>query len=160
MRKLRTACVVTALALVAVPAASATQPYTEPIDLDPQVISECGYDIGFEPKGTEYMRIFDSGRFTVHSHGSPTLTNLETGESKTYRLRYQFQDTGDGHGEISGRFLFTILPGDVGPSGEVDPDGGIVHIVGRLDMVADPDTFAITSFQVSGRLTDVCAALA
>jgi hypothetical protein len=160
MRKLRTALVVTALALVAVPTATATQPYTEPIDLEPHVFSDCGYDIGFEPDGTDYMRIFDSGRFTVHSHGSPTLTNLETGESKTYRLRYQFQDTGDGHGQISGRFLFVILPGDVGPSGEVDPDGGLVHIVGRLELVADPETFAITSFQVSGRLTDVCAALA
>ena len=31
-------------------AATATQPYTEPIDLEAQVLTDCGYDIGFAVK--------------------------------------------------------------------------------------------------------------
>ena len=165
-RKLTAAVAASAVALVAAPAAGAQKPYQEPIQLEDQVLPGCGFDVGLEADadGREYMRIFAGGRFTVHSHARPTLTNLDTGDSVTYRLRYQFQetvdpDTGDALGQISGRSLWLIVPGDVGPSGEVDMDGGIVHIVGRLRYVADPETFAITSLTVQGRVTDVCAAL-
>ena len=111
------------------------------------------------------MTIFDSGRLTFHTHGAPTLTNLATGESQAYRLRYVFQETFDADanqliGRLSGRFNFVIFPGDVGPSGEVDEDGGFVSIVGHLRYTMDPDTFALTSFAASGTVNDICAQLA
>ena len=165
-RKLTAAFAASAVALVAAPAAGAQKPYEEAIQLEDQVLPGCASDVGLEPAadGREYLRIFAGGRFTVHSHARPTLTNLETGDSSTYRLRYQFQetidpDTGEARGQISGRSLWLIAPGDVGPSGEVDMDGGIVHVVGQLRYVGDPETFAITSLTVAGTVTDVCTAL-
>lgn len=158
-RKLTAVLAASALALVAAPTAGAGQPFTEPIPLEDQVLPVCAFDVGFDRDGREYMRIFDSGRFTVHSYGRPTLTNADTDESVSYRLRYLFTDTGDGRGSVTGRSLWTINPGDVGPSGEVDPDGGLIHVVGRLHYVADPETFAITSLTIDGRVTDVCDAL-
>jgi hypothetical protein len=63
-------------------------------------------------------------------------------------------------GQITGRSLFFLAPGDVGPDGEVDPDGGLLRIVGQLRYTADPETFAITSFAVQGQVIDVCDELA
>jgi hypothetical protein len=157
--------IATALTLLIAPGAGAHKPYQEPIELEAGVLPGCSFDVGFQPASREYMRIFDSGRFTVHSYGRPTLTNLDSGDAKVYGLRYLFQETvdpetGDVLGQISGRSLWFIAPGDVGPAGEVDPDGGLLHIVGQLRYVADPATFAITSLTVDGTVTDVCAALA
>jgi hypothetical protein len=47
----------------------------------------------------------------------------------------------------------------VGPSGEVDPDGGIVYTAGEVRLTGDPDTGLVTSFTVHGTLTDVCGDL-
>lgn len=164
-RRLSAALVGTAIVLGGASGAAAHQPYREPIDLTTQVIPLCSFDVQLTPHGAEYLTVFDSGRLAVHAHGSPTLTNLDTGYSKTYRLRHLFQETFDANAnefvdQLTGRSLFVIFPGDVGPSGEVDPDGGIVYIVGQLRFTTDPDTFAVNSFTVDGTITDVCADLA
>ena len=165
-RKLAAAFVASALALAIAPAAGAHQPFREPIDVESQILPACSFDVLVTPDARrEILTIFDSGRLTIHTNGRPTLTNMETGDSKTYRLRYIYQqtvdpETGEILGQVTGRSLFFIAPGDVGPSGEVDPDGGMVQIVGELRTVMDPDTFAITSFTTRGIVTDLCADLA
>jgi hypothetical protein len=164
-RKLTAALVATTVALVMAPAGSAHQPYREPIELTEGIVPGCPFDVLRTPNGSENLTVFDSGRLTVRTHGTPTLTNVETGESEVYRLRYLFQETFDAEanqliGRLSGRFNFVIFPGDVGPSGEIDEDGGLVSIVGHLRYTMDPDTFALTSFALSGTMTDVCAQLA
>jgi hypothetical protein len=164
-RKITAALVATAIGLVTAPAAGADQPYREPIELTGGILPGCAFDVQITPDGTESLTIFDSGRVAVHAHNAPTLTNVDTGKSEVYRLRYLFQETYDADanqliGRLSGRFVFVILPGDVGPSGEVDEDGGLVNIVGRVRYTMDPDTFALTSFTVRGTMTDVCAELA
>jgi hypothetical protein len=164
IRKLSAAAVGAAIVLAGAAGAGAHQPFREPIELTPDVIPLCTFNIQFTPHGAEYQTLFDSGRVTVHAHGSPTLTNLDTGYSKVYLLRHILRQTFDADtnefvANISGRLLFEILPGDVGPSGEVDPDGGMVYIVGQLRFTVDPDTFALTSFTVNGAMTDVCADL-
>ena len=162
------ALLVAAVALLAIaPAAGAHKPFTEPVDLGETVPPGCSFDVQLTPEegGSGRLTIFDSGRLTIRTHANPTLTNTDSGDSKTYKLRYVFRETfddesGQSLGQITGRSLFLIAPGDVGPDGEVDPDGGLVLIVGQLRYAADPDTFAITSFDVRGQVIDVCEELA
>jgi hypothetical protein len=165
-RKLAAIFVAAAALLVITPAANAHKPFREPIDLGETVLPGCSFDVQLTPgAGMSWLTIFDSDRLTIHTIANPTLTNAASGESQEVRLRYVYQETFDAEsnrslGRISGRSLFLIAPGDVGPDGEVDPDGGLVRIVGELRYAADPDTFAITSFDVRGRVIDVCSELA
>jgi hypothetical protein len=165
-RKLAAVFVAAAALLAIAPTAGAHKPFREPIDLDATVLPGCSFDVQLTPVGgMAWLTVFDSGRLTIHTIGNPTLTNADTGESKAYKLRYVYQETFDAEsnearGQITGRSLFLIAPGDVGPDGEVDPDGGLVRIVGELRYAADPETFAITSFDVRGRVIDICDELA
>jgi hypothetical protein len=159
-RKLTAALIAAAAALVVAQSASAAQPFREPLDPPSGVLSDCGYDIGVEPGGTarQILTIFGDGRLTIRNHAEPTLTNLESGLEQSVRLRYVFTER-QGHGSLTGQSLFSLLPGDVGPSGDVS-DGGLIYVVGRLTYVMDPDTGAITSMKVTGTVTDVCEAMA
>ena len=164
-RKFKAAFIATAVALIVAPAAVAHKPYREALDPESQVLPGCSFDVQFDPDGRSLLTIFDSGRLTIHGRGTPTLTNTDTGYSKRYRLAYVYQEAFDAEsnqmvGEMSGRFQWLIAPGDVGPSGEVDPDGGLVQIAGRLRVAFDSETFAVTSFTMRGTLTDLCADLA
>ena len=165
-RRLTAVLVTCAASLVVAQAATAQKPYREPLETGPGVLDACGYDIGIEPGGgKEFLTIYDSGRLTIHARLRPTLTNVETGFTKVFRLSYLFSETFDEdanqiEGQITGRSLFAILPGDVGLSGEPDPDGGLIYVVGRLTYAMDPETGAITSLNVSGTVTDICAVMA
>jgi hypothetical protein len=154
-----------ALTLLIASSAGARAPYREHLPADDNVFPGCSFDVNVHPEGRRTLTIFDSGRLTIHVSGVEAMTNADTGFSKSYARNYLFRESFDEHdnvvrGQISGRFGWIIVPGDVGPDGEVDPDGGLVNIVGQLRYTADPDTFAITSFQVRGTLTDICAELA
>jgi hypothetical protein len=151
-----------ALMPVIASAASAHPPYRENFELGDSVLPGCSFDVNFHPEGRESMTIFDGGLLSIHASGVATMTNADTGFSKDYARRYlpreSFDEDGNVvRGQITGNLGWVIAPGDVGPSGEVDPDGGLVNIVGQLRYTADPETFAITSFTVRGTLTDVCA---
>lgn len=154
-----------ALTLLIATSAGAHQPYRENFELGDHVLPGCSFDVNFHPDGRESMTIFDSGRLSIHASGVATMTNADTGFSKEYTRNYLLRETFDEddnvvRGQITGNLGWLIAPGDVGPRGEVDPDGGLVNIVGQLRYTVDPDTFAVTSFKVRGTLTDVCADLA
>jgi len=165
-QRLTAGVVAAAAALLVAPAAGAHRPFKEPIGLHASVLDACPFQVGLEPGGGhEFLTIFDSGRLAVHARLQPTLTNLETGFAISVRQSHLFSETFDANAnefddQLNGRSLFEILPGDVGPSGQVDPDGALVFVVGRLSYTSDPDTFAITSMDVRGTLTDMCAVLA
>jgi hypothetical protein len=164
--KLTAGAIANAAALLMAPAAGAHKPFKEPLGLEASVIDTCPFDVGIEPDGgNEFMTIFDSGRLTIHARLQPTLTNLETGFATSVHQSYLFSQTFDADaneldGRVTGRSLFALLPGDVGPSGDVDPDGGLVRVVGQLSYTMDPETGAITSMSVRGELTDMCTLLA
>ena len=151
----------TAVTLLTAPQAGAGQPERTQIALDPFVIEDlCSFTVSVVPTGKDQVQtVFDDGRWTVHAHADPTLTNLSTGRSLVYRLRYVASGTADGSsGTVSGQFSFALAPGDVGPFG-VDPDGSLLHFVGHLHVTSDPDTFAITSFSWGGTFSDICTDL-
>jgi hypothetical protein len=161
------AALLSAAALLAIaPTTGAHKPFREPIDLDATLLPGCPFDVELTPgDGKAWLTMFDSGRLAIHTIANPTMTNTDSGDSKAYKLRYVFQETFDAEtnqslGQITGRSLFLIAPGDVGPDGEVDPDGGLVRIVGQLRYAADPETFAITWLDVRGQVIDVCEELA
>jgi hypothetical protein len=154
-----------ALTLLIASSAGAHPPYRESFELGDHVLPGCSFDVNFHPEGRESLTIFDSGLLSIHSWGAATMTNADTGFSQEYARRYLLRESFDEEanvvrGQITGNLGWIVAPGDVGPGGAVDPDGGIVNIVGQLRYTADPDTFAITSFKVRGTLTDVCADLA
>ncbi|HEY5275234.1 MAG TPA: hypothetical protein VIK38_01640 [Coriobacteriia bacterium] len=156
------AIVALASALAVAQTAAAGKPVRTLITPTPFVVSDvCAFDVGVVPNGKDQvLTTFDSGRTVVHTNSSPTLTNLVSGKSLVYRLRYiATADPAGIVGSLSGQFNFLLFPGDVGPSGVV-PDGAFLHIVGHLRYTLDPETFAVTSFSVRGTVTDICADLA
>jgi hypothetical protein len=157
--------VAAALTLLIASSAGAHAPYREHLTADDAVFPGCAFDVNAHPEGRRTLTIFDSGRLTIHVAGVDSMTNADTGFSKDYPRNYLFSESFDEddnvvRGQVNGAFGWIIVPGDVGPDGEVDLDGGLLNIVGQLRYTADPDTFAITSFKVRGTLTDVCADLA
>jgi hypothetical protein len=87
-------------------------------------------------------------------------TNLEGGGSVVLNTSgtLTFRDEGDTLGiESTGHALFFFLPGDVGPFGEVGADGAFYYFVGHVEEVLDLETNVITSFEWSGRVTEVCS---
>ena len=154
-----------AIALAAAPPASAGKPDRIPLtNGDPFVLPGCAYPLELTPSGQETVTFYDDGRTVFHSNLNPTLTNLETGDAERYSLRYRAEEvfneaTGLVEGHVSGRFLFTLLPGDMGPAG-VDADGAVLRLVGDLRYTLDPGAFVLTAFASTGTIDDVCADLA
>ena len=155
------ASITTAVTLFAAGQAGASKPERTLIPVEPFVIEDvCAFPVSVVPRGKDQVLTeFDDGRWTIHAHADPTLTNLSTGRSRVYRLRYVAAGTADGtRGTVSGQFNFALAPGDAGPSG-IDPDGALLHFVGHLDLTTDPDTFLITSFSWAGTVSDICTDL-
>jgi hypothetical protein len=119
IRKRTAALVATAAALLIAPAAGAHKPFQEPVELGAGLLNGCSFGIAAQQAGREYVRIFDSGRFTDHTHVAATLTNVTSGDSKVYRLRFLLRETADPEtgqliGQMSGRFVWHVAPGESG----------------------------------------------
>jgi len=138
---------------------------------EPEVVPAglaCPFDVLWTPQGSPGFQIvtsFSSGRVTTVGHGEPTITNLDTGTSYTNRSRYEITEVYDEAandilGEGHGRIAFSFFPGDQGPFGEVGADGAFYSLVGNFRFTFDLDTESITSFELVGTATDICAILA
>ena len=68
-------------------------------------------------------------------------------------------DNGVVRGTITGQFIWTFLPGDVGPGGVVFDHVMSLDIVGWATFVQDPDTWATLAFSLHGKYADICAAI-
>jgi hypothetical protein len=107
---------------------------------------------------------FADGRTVTHGRGSPTLTNQATSTSLVHTSRAHITDTvletGEILEEISGQLVVGFFEGDQGPDGPVGAGGALVSINGHARLTYDPDTFVVTSFEMNGTTTDLCALLA
>ena len=109
---------------------------------------------------TFYDRNGDVRVNLITGSGVSRYTNLETGESIELVGGGVgvLSDPGDGTFVIDARGLasFYFFPGDQTPVGE---GSGLWVVSGRARSVLDLATNVVTSFESSGRLTDICAAL-
>src|SRR4051794_1941260 len=94
-----------AAALVTAPPAGASKPVREPLDLGNEVLPACSFDVGLAATGRQWQTTFDSGRISIHTRATPTLTNLDdAAQSVTYLVRDNFEQTVDPDtGAIIGR---------------------------------------------------------
>ena len=148
---------------------SAVPPDREPLVADPLEFAAgdvCAFDLLIETtvnRGTFrtfYDRNGDVRVNLITGSGVTRFTNLETGE--------WIETDGGGVGVLSepgdGTFVldvtgianFYFFPGDQTPVGE---GSGLWIVSGRARSVLDLATNVVTSFEYSGRVTDVCAAL-
>lgn len=160
--------IVGALALVAVPTALASKPIRTVFEPRPFVIAAgqgCAFDVQVQPRNARAtLTEFSDGRTVLRGHGDGTLTNRETGETFDQRTRAKVTDTFDPQTneiaeEISGRIFVAFLPGDQGPSGVVEAPGAVLSVIGHQRLTYDADTFAVTSYSLNGKATDICAQL-
>lgn len=172
LRSFRTAAVVVAFALVAVPSTYGAKPDRSVLGPSEPSVSlageGCAFDILWQPSADARRMIteFDDGRTVYITNGNPTLTNLETGTTFAHRARYHVTDTYDPASNsvlsvITGQIILGFWAGDMGPYGEVSSPGLLLRVTGISRLTVDLDTFVITDFSLDGRVTDdVCAQLA
>jgi hypothetical protein len=93
--------------------------------------------------GDRIRRLPNGPAVTVPTSGKLTISDLPNGDQRV---------------QASGRTVFYFFAGDQGPLGEVAPDGALYYIVGHVDEVLDPETdFTVTSFEWSGKATELCS---
>ena len=148
---------------------SAVPPDREPLEAEPLEFAAgdvCPFDLLIETtvnRGTFrtfYDRNGDVRVNLITGSGVSRFTNLETGD--------WIEAVGGGVGVLSepgdGTFVldvrgianFYFFPGDETPVGE---GSGLWIVYGRATSVLDLATNVVTSFEYSGRVTDICAAL-
>jgi hypothetical protein len=160
------------VALLALPVAEGAKPIREvfgpgPPDVFPAGLG-CSFDVGrvIDPDSSFGIdTFFSDGRFLRIAHGDVAFTNLVTGTS--YFQKSRFQETqvydeaaNDVASETAGRFYSNLWPGDQGPFGEVGEYGAMYIFEGTASSTYDIDTDRVTSFEYTGRVTDLCAILA
>jgi hypothetical protein len=162
--------VLAVLSLLAGPAAAITKPTRTVITPEPEGVSwpagvVCEFAVQGVPddRARQAITDFADGRSITIGHGSPTLTNVETGTSLVHRSSYKVTEIYDpiGHEflvEISGRIFIVLFEGEPGPSGEVGSDGALLSLVGHVQFTVDVSG-SITSFSLDGTSTDLCALL-
>ena len=169
--------VVVALALAllsAAPVAAAqpTRPVIESrtvIKWDPVAHFPAGEGCAFDvtaytpPGGRTIVTVFGDGTtvYQVHAIHRRVVSDV-TGivyHNDIVALGRERLDNGVVKGTITGRFIWTFLPGDVGPGGVVFDHVMSLDIVGWATYVQDPDTWATLAFSLHGKYTDICAAI-
>ena len=109
-------------------------------------------------------KVLRDGRFINHNVGTGTWTNPETGKSFVQRSRYMLvdryiEDTNELEIDITGRFMISFIPGDIGPEGTVVTEISTYSVIGHQSITLDFDTFLWTSYSLDGQIVDVCAQL-
>jgi hypothetical protein len=171
-RAARGAALAAALALVVAAPAAAVQPTTTVIHRTTDHFgadeSGCGFAVTrvFDDKSRLTIKDFSSGVEVLLRHETITITNDGTGAStvvQTFAREADWYDAGADvyRGVVSGRWIFAFYPGDMGPDGQIIPDGegfGLLF-TGRGYYTWDDNVGHITEFRYEGIYSDVCAAL-
>ena len=159
------------VALAAAAPAAATQPVTTVIHRTTDHFSAeesgCGFAVTrtFDDNARITIRDFSSGVEVRLRHEVITITNDDTGASTVVRAFSRSAEwyAGDGlyPGEVSGQWIFAFYPGDMGPDGQIVPNGGGYGLLftGRGYYTWDDNVAHITQFRYEGTYIDVCAAL-
>jgi len=136
-------------------------PFTpEPIVLQPG--EACAFPVEIAPasSGSFKAATFGDGRFAITGSGYDRVTNLSTSASVVLHSTGNLTTTELPNGDLrirgSGRTLFFLFEGDQGPFGEVGFPGALYQIGGHADETLDLDANVITSFEWSGRATEIC----
>jgi hypothetical protein len=165
------AVVALVLALAAAAPAAADQPTTTVIHRTTDHFSAeesgCGFAVTrvFDEKARITTKDFTSGVEVRLRHEVITITNDDTGASTVVRAFSRSAEwyAGDGlyPGEVSGQWIFAFYPGDMGPDGQIVPDGQAYGLLftGRGYYTWDDNVGHITEFRYEGIYSDVCAAL-
>jgi hypothetical protein len=156
---------VAVLVLAGASVAYAARPEREPYTPDPTVLGPgqaCDFNVEITQEGNYTQTTFADGRVTITGSGQDTVTNLDADLSLTFRTSGKITTTelanGDQRLQASGRTVFYFFEGDQGPFGPVGEDGALYYLVGHVDETLDPDTdFTVTSFEWSGRATELCS---
>jgi hypothetical protein len=144
------------ITLIAAPAASADHTWVTPAG------EGCSFDVLLEA-----THLPEAGR-NDHSPvawGDGTLTNLDTGATYFYRVRYLTTETFDPVTdtwlvEHQGRRFINFYPGDQGPNGLVEEPGLYLAFSGSIQYTtSEAAAWLFTSFSYQGTYVDVCAEL-
>jgi hypothetical protein len=168
----RGALIAFAVALVAAAPAAAVQPTTTVIrpttDHFGADESGCGFAVTrvFDDKSRLTIKDFSSGVEVRLRHETITISNDDTGASTVVQAfsrsaEWYEPDTNTYPGEISGQWIFAFYAGDMGPDGQIVPDGAAYGLLftGRGWYTWDDNVGHITQFRYEGTYSDVCAAL-
>jgi hypothetical protein len=169
----RSASVIAAMVLILVAAApvAATQPTTTVVHLTTDHFSAeesgCGFAVTrvFDDKSRITTKDFSDGVEVRLRHETITITNDDNGVSTVVqafsRSAEWYAGAGLYPGEISGQWIFGFYPGDMGPDGQIVPDGGGYGLLftGRGSYTWDDNVGHITQFRYEGTYIDVCAAI-
>jgi hypothetical protein len=171
-RTARGAALAAVLALVVAAPVAAEQPTTTVIHRTTDHFgadeSGCGFAVTrvFDDKSRLTIKDFSSGVEVLLRHETITITNDDNDVSTVVRTFAREADWYDAdadvyRGVISGQWIFGFYPGDMGPDGQVVPDGpgyGLLF-TGRGWYTWDDNVGHITEFRYEGTFSDVCAAL-
>jgi hypothetical protein len=126
----------------------------------------CAFPLQIDPLpgARQVVMVFSDGREVTLGHGGPIMTNLETGESRSEKARFEAITTFDAAAntltfDVSGRIVWFLALGDQGPFGQIDGTDGLFLIAGRSQATFDLATGAVTAFAWNGVYTDLCDAL-
>jgi len=165
------AAIALVLALAAAGPAAAAQPTTTVVHRTSDHFgadeSGCGFAVTrvFDDKARLTTKDFASGVEVRLRHEVITITHDDTGASTVVRAFSRSAEwyAGGGlyPGEVSGQWIFAFYPGDMGPDGQIVPDGAAFGLLftGRGWYTWDDNVGHITEFRYEGTYSDVCAAL-
>ncbi|HEU4319685.1 MAG TPA: hypothetical protein VFS66_06350 [Acidimicrobiia bacterium] len=120
----------------------------------------CAFPVQNSQEGNYTETTFADGRIVITGSGRDTVTNVDADISLTLKTSGKITITevdGDQRLQASGRTLFWFYAGDQGPFGPVGANGALYYIVGHVDQILDQELLLVTSFEWSGRATELCS---
>ena len=143
------------------PTALAQKPVIEPYMPEPLEFSAgtvCPFAVRIETVSSKAsIKTFPDGRQLTTGRTTDRVTNLITGESVDLTGAGSILSVPLPNGDLRligrGRILIYLFPGDVGGP-------ALIRVTGRVEETLNLGTDTITSFRLSGKRMDVCAALA
>jgi hypothetical protein len=165
MRLRLAALLVTGLALVAAPTATANKPLKVPIVIEPLTLTGvCDFPVLLEAVGAQNQKIitFSDGRVTVNGQLTVRATNLDD-PSKVWEETSSgplfFDPLPDGSTAVkgTGTNLWYFFPGQV----EEGAPGALFWVRGLSTEILDPNGVPVTgTFEHHGSIENLCVTLA
>ena len=155
------------LGLAAVPAVQAKKPVREPVTPVEMTFPAglgCAFDVlGTPLPGSEGTSVtFADGTVRIRYSGRDRLTRIVTDVSVVLNTTgtLTFREVGTTlFTKAKGHTIFYFYPGDQGPFGTVGENGGLYYVEGPVEQELDLEQDLVTSFEWSGRVTDICELL-